>query len=61
MPGIGLVDLADSELTGRLAELAAVQLEAFGATMRDGLLAASAAVGLGVLGEFLAAKWPCPV
>jgi putative transposase len=56
MPGVGLVDLADPELAGRLAGIAAVQLEAFGATMREGLLAASVAVGLGVLGEFLAAE-----
>ena len=56
MPGIGLVDLAHPELTGRLAGIAAAQLEAFQATMRDGLLAASVAVGLGVLGEFLAAE-----
>jgi hypothetical protein len=34
LPGIGLVDLCHPELTGRLADIAAGQLEAFGATMR---------------------------
>src|SRR3954452_16318604 len=56
MPGIGLVDLANPELTGRLAGIAAAQLEAFQVTMREGVLAASVAVGLGVLGEFLGAE-----
>ncbi|MEZ5232072.1 MAG: IS256 family transposase [Acidimicrobiales bacterium] len=56
LPGIGLVDLNHPELTDRLAGIAAEQLEAFQARMRDGLLAASVAVGLGVLGEFLAAE-----
>ena len=56
LPGIGLVDLNHPELTGRLAGIAAQQLEQFQARMRDGLLAASVAVGLGVLGEFLAAE-----
>lgn len=56
LPGIGLVDLSHPDLTRRLADIAAAQLEAFGATMRQGLLAASVAVGLGVLGEFLAAE-----
>ena len=56
LPGIGLVDLSHPELAGRLADIAAAQLEAFGATMRQGLLAASVAVGLGVFGEFLAAE-----
>jgi len=56
LPGIGLVDLNHPELTDRLAGIAAEQLEAFQTRMRDGLLAASVAVGLGVLGEFLAAE-----
>jgi putative transposase len=56
LPGIGLVDLSHPELSGRLADIAAAQLEAFGATMRQGLLAASVAVGLGVLREFMAAE-----
>src|SRR3954471_9564151 len=56
LPGIGLVDLSHPELAGRLAGIAGEQLELFGAKMRDGLLAASVAVGLGVLGEFLAAE-----
>lgn len=55
-PGIGLVDLNHPELTERLAGIAAEQLELFQARMREGLLAASVAVGLGVLGEFLAAE-----
>src|SRR4051794_29344424 len=56
LPGIGLVDLSHPELTGRLAGIAAAQLEAFQVTIREGLLAASVAVGLGVLGEFLGAE-----
>ena len=56
LPGIGLVDLNHPELTERLAGIAAAQLEQFQARMRDGLLAASVAVGLGVLSEFLAAE-----
>lgn len=56
LPGIGLVDLNHPELTERLAGIAAGQLEVFQAKMRDGLLAASVAVGLGVLCEFLAAE-----
>jgi transposase-like protein len=56
LPGIGLVDLNHPELTERLAGIAAVQLEAFQTRMREGLLAASVAVGLGVLAEFLAAE-----
>jgi transposase-like protein len=56
LPGIGLVDLSHPELMGRLADIAAAQLDAFQSTMRQGLLAASVAVGLGVLGEFLAAE-----
>src|ERR1043166_165590 len=47
LPGIGLVDLASPELTGRLAGIAAAQLEAFQTTMREGLPAASVAGGLG--------------
>ena len=56
LPGIGLVDLNHPELTERLAGIATAQLERFQARMRDGLLAASVAVGLGVLSEFLAAE-----
>ncbi|MFN0090911.1 MAG: transposase [Acidimicrobiales bacterium] len=56
LPGIGLVDLNHPELTGRLAGIAAEQLELFQARMREGLLAAAVAVGLGVLGELLAAE-----
>lgn len=56
VPGIGMVDLDRPELTGRLAEIAAAQLETFQATVRDGLLAASVAIGLGVMGELMAAE-----
>ncbi|MGD9755387.1 MAG: hypothetical protein AB7W59_30715 [Acidimicrobiia bacterium] len=56
LPGIGLIDLNHPELTDRLAGIAVEQLEAFQTRMREGLLAASVAVGLGVLGEFLAAE-----
>ena len=56
LPGIGLVDLNHPELSGRLAGIAAEQLEQFRVRMREGLLAASVTVGLGVLGEFLAAE-----
>ena len=38
LPGIGLVDLNHAELTDRLAGIAAEQLEAFQARMRDGQL-----------------------
>ncbi|MEZ5237354.1 MAG: hypothetical protein R2749_32360 [Acidimicrobiales bacterium] len=44
------------ELTERLAGIAAERFKVFLSRKRDGLLAASVAVGLGVLGEFLAAE-----
>lgn len=50
------VDVSHPELAGGLADIAAARLEAFGTTMRQGLLAGSVAVGRGVLGEFLAAS-----
>jgi len=53
VPGIGMVDLSRPELSGRLAEIAAAQLETFQATVREGLLAASVAIGLGVMGELM--------
>ena len=56
VPGIGMVVLSRPELTGRLADIAAAQMETFQATVRDGLLAASVAIGLGVMGEFMAAE-----
>ena len=40
LPAIGLVDLADPSLSERLAGKVSDQLEAFAATMREGLLAA---------------------
>jgi transposase-like protein len=56
VPGIGMVDLSRPELTGRLAEIAAAQLETFQSTVRDGLLAASVQIGLGVMRELMTAE-----
>ena len=56
MPGIGMVDLSQPELSGRLAEIAIAQLETFQATVRQGLLAASVQIGLGVMQELMAAE-----
>src|SRR5687768_17423259 len=56
LPGPGWSISTHPELTGGLAGIAAEQLEQFRVRMREGLLAASVAVGLGVLGEFLAAE-----
>src|SRR6266540_5227438 len=56
LPAIGLVDLADPSLSERLAGKVGDQLEAFAATMRGGLLAASVAIGLGVMGELVDAE-----
>jgi putative transposase len=53
---IGLVDLADSSLPERLAGKVSEQLEAFAAQMREGLLAASVAIGLDVMGELVDAE-----
>jgi putative transposase len=55
LPEFGLVDLADPRLGERLAETGARHLETFAHQMRRGLLAASVAIGLDVLGEMLAA------
>jgi putative transposase len=55
MPEFGLVDLADARLGERLAETGARHLETFAHEMHRGLLAASVAIGLDVLGEMLAA------
>jgi len=55
LPEFGLVDLADPMLGGRLAETGARHLETFAGELRRGLLAASVAIGLDVLGEMLAA------
>jgi len=56
LPEIGLVDLADPSLPERLAGRVSEQLEAFAAQMRQGLLAASVAVGLDVMGELVDAE-----
>ncbi len=55
LPEFGLVDLADPRLAERLAETGARHLERFAGEMRRGLLAASVAIGLDVLGEMLSA------
>jgi transposase-like protein len=55
LPEFGLVDLADPGLGERLAETGARHLETFAGELRRGLLAASVAIGLDVLGEMLAA------
>jgi hypothetical protein len=55
-PEIGLVDLADPSLSERLAGKVSEQLEVFAARMREGLLAASVAVGLDVIGELVDAE-----
>lgn len=56
LPELGLVDLADEGLTERLAGNVSDQLELFAAQMRQGLLAASMAIGLGVMGELVEAE-----
>ena len=53
LPEIGMVDLADPALAQRLAGTVDTQLEAFASRMREGLLAASVEIGLGVMGEFV--------
>ena len=58
LPGVGLVDL-DGVEKGELVALAGKvgdQLELFAARMREGLLAASVAIGLDVMGELMAAE-----
>ncbi len=56
LPEIGLVDLADPLLGERLAGTVSVQLEVFASKMREGLLAASVAIGLDVMGELIDAE-----
>jgi len=56
VPEVGLVDLFDPELGERLAGKVSGQLELFAARMREGLLAASVAIGLEVMGEFVDAE-----
>ena len=59
VPGVGLLDLdatGTGELVERLAGKVGDQLELFAARMREGLLAASVAIGLDVMGELMAAE-----
>jgi transposase-like protein len=56
LPEIGLVDLADPGLAERLAGKVNDQLEVFASQMREGLLAASVAIGLDVMGELIDAE-----
>jgi transposase-like protein len=53
VPEFGLVNLADPGLPERLAGKVSEQIEAFAAQMRQGLLAASVTIGLGVMGELI--------
>jgi putative transposase len=56
LPEVGLVDLADPSLPERLAGKVSEQIEAFASQMRHGLLAASVAIGLDVMGELVDAE-----
>jgi putative transposase len=56
LPEVGLVDLADRSLSARLAGKVSEQVEAFATQMRHGLLAASVAIGLDVMGELVDAE-----
>lgn len=56
LPEFGLVDVADPLLVERLAGKVSDQLEVFAARMREGLLAASVAIGLEVMGELVDAE-----
>src|SRR5438874_12018407 len=56
LPEMGLVDLADPSLSERLAGKVSEQLEAFASQMREGLLAASVAIGLDMIGELVDAE-----
>ncbi len=53
LPDVGVVDLSDAELPARLAGRVSEQLEHFAGRMREGLLAASVAIGLDVMGELI--------
>jgi len=55
LPDVGVVDLSDAELPARLAGRVSEQLEHFAGRMREGLLAASVAIGLDVMGELMEA------
>lgn len=56
LPEIGLVDLADPLLPARLAGRMDEHLELFASQMRHGLLAASVAIGVDVMGELIDAE-----
>ncbi len=56
LPEIGVVDLADPGLAERLAGTVDTQLEAFASAMREGLLAASVEIGLGVMSDLIEAE-----
>lgn len=59
LPGVGLVDLDDprlSQLAERLAGKVGDELLLFATRMREGLLAASVAIGLEVMGELMEAE-----
>ena len=56
LPELGLVDLADTTLEERLAGKLNEQLELFACRMRQGLLAASVAIGLEVMDELIEAE-----
>jgi len=60
LPGVGLVDLDDPKLSQQLAERLAgkvgEELLLFATRMREGLLAASVAIGLEVMGELMEAE-----
>ena len=59
LPGVGLVDfdgLGKGQLVERLAGKVGDQLELFASRMREGLLAASVAIGLDVMGELMSAE-----
>lgn len=56
VPQVGLVDVADPGLAERLAGKVGDQLEGFASKMREGLLAASVAIGLEVMGELVEAE-----
>lgn len=60
LPGVGLIDLDDPAVAGKLAERLAgkvgEQLVLFAQRMHEGLLAASVAIGLDVMAEFMEAE-----
>lgn len=60
LPGVGLVDLYDPKVAGVLAERLAGkvgdEMMLFATRMREGLLAASVAIGLEVMGELMEAE-----